>query len=138
MFSQLIALRRIAVGLQALGFLLVMAVIWLDESLDLPHLLFHAAPTPFRPEEAGFETACLALVGLASLVLTSALLRRLSYAQSFIAFCPSCQRVRRGDDWTSLSDLLQGEQAHVLSYNLCPGCTARFAPTPGEGIPVET
>ena len=123
--SQMVALRRLSLGLQAFSFLLLALVIWLDETLDLPHLLFHATPTPFRPEEALFETLLLVMVALVSLAFTSMLLKRLIYAQSFLPFCPACQQVRRGERWTSVSDFLQEEQADLLGYGLCPTCSAR-------------
>jgi len=131
--THIAALRRLSLGLQAVSFLLLISVIWLDETLDLPHLLFHAARTPFRPEEALFETLLLVIVGLISLALTGFLLKRLVYAQSFLPFCPACQRVRRGERWTSASDFLQEEQTDLLGYGLCPTCSSRGSgPEPGR------
>jgi hypothetical protein len=126
MASRLAQLRRLSLGLQALGFMLLVLVSWLDETLDLPHLLFHAAATPFRPEEALFETLVLVIVGVLSLFLTSHLLKGLIQARSFLPFCPSCQRVRRGERWTSVTDFLQEEQADLLGYGLCPACASRM------------
>jgi hypothetical protein len=123
MSARLVHLRRLAVGLQALGFLLVGVVIWLDEYLDLPRWLFHAQPTPFRPEESAFETALLAIVALASLAVTTSLFRRWAQAQFSAAFCISCQRIRNGDEWTTLSEVLQSDQGDALVYGLCPSCT---------------
>ena len=120
---RLIRVRRLVVGLQALGFLLVGSVIWLDEFLDLPQYLFHAQPTPFRPEESALETALLAIVAVASLSVTTALFRRWAQAQTFATFCISCQRIRNGEEWTTLSDILQTDQGDAIAYALCPRCT---------------
>jgi hypothetical protein len=125
MTSRFSALRRLSLGLQALSFVLLLAVIWLDETLDLPRRFFHAAPTPFRPEEALLETLLLLAVALISLAFTSTLLKRLIVAQSFLPFCPACQRVRRGERWTSVADFLQEEQSDLLGYGLCPTCDSR-------------
>lgn len=122
MASRLNAFRRRAIGLQVLGFILVALVIWLDEAIDLPRLLFHARPSPFRPEEAGFEMLLLTIVGAASILLTNRLLRRLEYAESFISFCPSCQRILRRGGWTSTSDFFQEQEADDLKYGTCPEC----------------
>ena len=122
MLTRLNALRRRAIGLQVLGFVLVGEVIWLDEAIDLPLHLFHAAPSPFRPEEAGFELLLLAVVGTASVLLTNALLRRVAQAESFISFCPSCQRIQRGGEWTSISDFFQEQEAGDLKHGVCPAC----------------
>lgn len=135
MYTRLLALRRRAVLLQALGFLIVGLVIWLDEAIDLPHLLFRAQPSPFRPEEAGFELALLALVGTASIVLSSALLARLAQMESLPQFCPSCQRIQRRGEWTSISDFFQEQAAEELRYGVCPGCSGAEESTEGEASP---
>lgn len=123
MLTRLNALRRRAIGLQVLGFILVGEVIWLDEAVDLPLHLFHAPPSPFRPEEAAFELLLLAIVGTASVLLTNWLLRRLAAAESFIAFCPSCQRIQRRGEWTSISDFFQEQEAGALQHGVCPACS---------------
>jgi len=123
--SQLTSFRRLALGLQALSFLLLGLAIWLDETVDLPHRLFHATPTPFRPEEAAFETVLLAAVAVTSLWLTNMLLRRLVEVRMFLPFCLVCQRVRSGGRWTSVSDFLQQEGSDLLDYGFCPDCGTR-------------
>jgi hypothetical protein len=45
-------------------FILVCILVWLDEILDLPHLLLGAPPTPINWHEALSETALIATVGL--------------------------------------------------------------------------
>ena len=49
-------LSRRMLTLEAAGFLAIVAIIWLDESFDLPRLLFGAAPTPLRPIEGLLES----------------------------------------------------------------------------------
>jgi hypothetical protein len=132
--SQFASFRRLALGLQALSFLLLGLAIWLDETVDLPHRLFHATATPFRPEEAGFETALLAVVAVASLSLTNLLLRRLVEARTFLPFCLVCQRVRSGERWTSVSDFLQQEGAELLDYGLCPDCSSTVREPTAPGV----
>jgi hypothetical protein len=103
----------------------VLAVVsWLDEAIDLPHLLFRARPTPFRPEEAAFETLLLAVVAGGVVYLTNVILRRLAYVESFLAFCPSCQRVQRRGEWTSISDYFQEQEAGALQHGLCLDCAS--------------
>jgi len=55
--------RRVLI-LETLAFLLVALIIWLDELLDLPHLLFHAPATPLRLAECGLESALTLLLGI--------------------------------------------------------------------------
>jgi hypothetical protein len=130
MVTRINALRRLAIVLQVAGFVLVAGVIWLDEAIDLPHLLFGATPTPFRPEEAVFEMLFLGVTAAASIIVTSALLRRLGYVETLVRFCPSCQRVLRRGAWTSVSDFFQDEEAEALHYGVCPDCAARGSAGP--------
>ena len=51
------AVFRYTLALEAAGFLLIIAIIWLDEILDLPRLLFDTPATPFRPGEGLLESA---------------------------------------------------------------------------------
>lgn len=125
MLTRLNDLRRLAIVLQIVAFTLLAGVSWLDEAIDLPHLLFGATPTPFRPEEAAFETLLLALVAAGSAFATNAILRRLVYLESLVAFCPACQRVRRRGGWTSISDYFQDRESDALQYGVCPDCAER-------------
>jgi len=122
MLTRLDSLRRVAVTLQVLGFVVVAGISWLDEALDLPHLLFGATPTPVRPEEAAFETLIIGVVAAGSVFITNALLRRLAYLESFLPFCPACQRVERRGEWTSISDYFQDQESEALHYAVCPDC----------------
>lgn len=119
------ALRRLAIALQVAGFVVVAGVIWLDEAIDLPHLLFRASPTPFRPEEALFEMLLLAGTATVTILVTGAILRRLAYVETLVRFCPACQRVLRRGEWTSVADFFQDEEAEALHYGVCPDCAAR-------------
>ncbi len=125
MLIRLNALRRLAIVLQVLAFLLLAGVSWLDEAVDLPHILFGATRTPFRPEEAALETFVLAVVAVGSAVATNAILRRLVYLETFVAFCPACQRVRRHGEWTTISSYFQDREADALQYGVCPACAER-------------
>ena len=125
MLARLDSLRRRAVALQVLGFALIAGISWLDETIDLPHLLFGATPTPFRPEEAAFETLLLGIVGAGSVLITNSLLRRLAYMESFLPFCPACQRIQRRGAWTSISDYFQEQEGEALQYGVCPDCARR-------------
>lgn len=130
MLTRINALRRLAIVLQVAGFVLVAGVIWLDEAIDLPHLLFGASPTPFRPEEAMFEMLFLGITAAVSILVTSAILRRLAYVETLVRFCPACQRVLRRGEWTSVSDFFQEEEAEALHYGVCPDCAARGSASP--------
>ena len=47
---------RVVVIPQAIGFLVLAALVWMDELLDLPHVLFGAPASPHRVAEALLES----------------------------------------------------------------------------------
>ncbi|MCD4847350.1 MAG: hypothetical protein K8R76_04080 [Candidatus Aegiribacteria sp.] len=62
---------------ESLGFLLVIVLIWLDEILDLPHLIFGAAVTPINYKESIFETFMILILAGLIIFLTLELLKRI-------------------------------------------------------------
>ncbi|MDT8273016.1 MAG: PAS domain S-box protein, partial [Desulfomonilia bacterium] len=54
-----------------LAFVFLTIIIWLNELIDVPHLLLGAQETPFNWHEAIFETFLLVLIGAVSLYLLS-------------------------------------------------------------------
>ena len=110
--------------LEFAGFGLVILIIWADELVDLPRLLFHAAPTPVRYEEALLESAAVLLLGLLTMALTRRLLRRLSYLESFVVLCAWCHRVQAGGEWIALERFLSAQRT-AATHGICPECETR-------------
>ena len=111
------------VGLESLGFLLVVAAIWLDELFDLPHRFLSAAVTPFRPEEALLESGLVALLAAAVILWTIRVLRRVANLESRIVVCGWCHRVKLDEQWVSLERFLHEHRAET-SHGICPTCTS--------------
>ena len=88
---------RYTLALEAAGFLLIIAIIWLDEVLDLPRLLLGAAATPLRPGEGLLESVLTLAVGTAVVTITYRAFRRIEYLQSLVVMCAWCRRVRAGN-----------------------------------------
>lgn len=128
-------LERAALGLMAAAFAILAAVIWLDELFDLPHLLFHAPPTPFRWQESAFESGILLTVAILTTRIVHSLYRRLTEALAYLPICPACQRVETHGRWTSISDFLQSEQGESMDYTLCPTCSP---PAIGSTTPLNS
>ena len=120
--------RRLAI-VESFGFALIVAVIWADELLDVPHYLFGAAATPLRPSEALFESAAVTLLGIVVITLSVRMARRVAYFESLVVLCAWCRRVRHAGQWTTLEAFLTTHQA-VASHGMCPQCEATFGATP--------
>lgn len=109
-------------GLEAMGFLLIVAIIWMDEVLDLPHLLLGAAPTPVRWGEGALESLLTIAVGVAVVVITYRAFRRIEYLESLIVMCAWCRRVRSSDEWLSVEVFLQRQHQSQTSHGICETC----------------
>src|SRR5829696_8289150 len=71
------AVFRYTLALESAGFLLITVIIWLDEILDLPRLLFGAAPTPLRLGEGLLESVLTLAIGTAVVSITYRAFRRI-------------------------------------------------------------
>ena len=120
------SLFRYTIALEAAGFAMIIAIIWLDELFDLPRLLFGAAPTPVRAGEGFLESALALMVGAAVVSITYRAFRRIEYLESLIVMCAWCRRVRAGDEWLSVEDFLQQQHRAHTSHGICSSCASRL------------
>lgn len=122
--------RRVLI-LETLAFLLVALIIWLDELLDLPHLLFHAPATPLRLAECGLESALTLLLGIGVVSVTAQAFRRIEYLESFYVICAWCRRIREGPEWLTFEQFVAREHGAQASHGICEACAATtLAPVP--------
>ena len=113
---------RYTVALETAGFLLIIALIWLDELLDLPRLIFGAAPTPLRVGEGMMESVMTLAVGVAVVSITLRAFRRIEYLESLVVICAWCRRVRSGNEWLSVERFLERQHNAHTSHGICEGC----------------
>ena len=118
-------------ALEAVGFLLIVAIIWMDELLDLPHLMLGAAPTPVRWGEGLLESVLTVAVGVAVIAISYRAFRRIEYLESLIVMCAWCRRVRSGKDWLTVEAFLERQHRSLTSHGICEGCARSIAVPPG-------
>ncbi|HTK43304.1 MAG TPA: hypothetical protein VL287_17095 [Gemmatimonadales bacterium] len=116
---------RVAVIPQIIGFLILAALVWMDELLDLPHVLFGAPASPHRIAEALLESVVVVLLGIAVTAWTIRAARRVAYLESFVVLCAWCRRVRHEGTWLSLEAFLAQHRART-SHGLCPDCELKM------------
>ncbi len=109
--------------IEAISFLLLILLVWLNELLDLPHHLLGAPVNgaPLRLEEALLETLVIVGVGVFVLLATGILSRRIREMESFIVICAWCRKVRVDQEWTSLEHFL-AEHRSAVTHGICPDC----------------
>jgi hypothetical protein len=125
-----VVLRRILI-LESAAFLLIVAIIWLDELLDLPHILFRAPPTPVRVEEGLLESILTLIVGISVVSVTWRAFRRIEYLESLIVMCAWCRRVREGGEWLTVEAFLERQHHAQTTHGICEACAAGVTIPPG-------
>ena len=118
-------------GLEAVGFLLIVAIIWMDELFDLPHLMFGAARTPVRWVEGIIESLLTVAVGAAVVAISYGAFRRIEYLESLIVMCAWCRRVRSGEEWLSVEHFLERQHQSRTSHGICERCARSISVPPG-------
>lgn len=116
--------------LEGAGFLLIVAIIWMDEILDLPHLLLGAVPTPLRLGEAWLESALTLAVGTVIVSITYRAFRRIEYLESLVVMCAWCRRVRAQEEWLTVEAFLERQHNARTTHGICEGCAAGIAMPP--------
>ncbi|MFL5495738.1 MAG: hypothetical protein ACJ8DC_15240 [Gemmatimonadales bacterium] len=129
MTSRRVVLRRILI-LESAAFLLIVAIIWLDELLDLPHLLLRAPPSPVRAQEGLLESMLTLLVGSGVVSVTWRAFRRIEYLESLIVMCAWCRRVREGGDWLTVEAFLERQHHAQTTHGICEACAAGITMPP--------
>jgi hypothetical protein len=125
--------------LEGAGFLLIVAIIWMDEIFDLPHLLFGAAPTPLRLGEGFLESALTVAVGTVIVSITYRAFRRIEYLESLVVMCAWCRRVRAEEEWLTVEAFLERQHNARTTHGICEGCAAGITmpphiPSPRSGV----
>lgn len=118
-------LHRNVVALEAVGFLTVATISWLNELWDIPRYLFGAPATPFRPHEALLESGLVLVLGAAIMLATIRVFRHVAVLESMIVLCAWCRRARLDEAWVSVEAFLRGHHADT-SHGMCPDCATQF------------
>jgi len=116
--------EKVILGLELIGFGAVIALIWLDEYVDLPHRFFGALKTPLRPQEFWLEALSVLFVAIAIVSATLWIFQRLRFLEGFLQVCAWCRKVNLGEEWVSFEQYLKRETDVQLSHSICPECRA--------------
>ena len=114
-------IRRI-IGVEIIGFLCVIIIVWLDELFDLPHNVFGALPSSINYSESLFESIVIVLLGLVIILLTHAILQRLRFFEGLVPVCSFCKKIRSGDQWMPIVEYIGEHSEADFSHTVCPEC----------------
>lgn len=110
------------------GFGIIMTLFWLNELLDLPHLLLGAPPSPVNYKEAAVET--LAVIAAASVFMLTALRleKHIKYLEGLTVICSKCKKVRIQNQWIPVDQWLDSKTGVVFSHGVCYECLRDLYP----------
>jgi hypothetical protein len=104
------------------GFLLVIALSWLGEFLDLPHSLFGFQATPVNYVESTYETVFVTCLAAVVLVITSRLFRKIRHLEGTLPVCAYCKRIRHGQEWIPIETYITRHSEATFTHSYCPEC----------------
>ncbi len=125
MTSEYARLRKIAV-LEMGGFLLILAIILLDEIFDMPHMLLGAEKSPGRAEEYLIEGVAVACLGAAVAYFSFLASRRVKEMEAFLIMCAWCRRVKINSHWIPVEDYLRKKDELRTSHGICQDCAKKI------------
>jgi hypothetical protein len=109
---------------EAIGFSLLIAISWLTEAFDLPHLLFGEQPA-FHWQRALLRTLVIADIWLWVHVATKRVLERLHYLEEFLLVCSWCRKVGSQGQWLTMEEYFDSKFAIGTSHGICPECAQK-------------
>jgi hypothetical protein len=112
---------------QASGFLLIIALSWLDELWSLPSRLFGGVEHS-NWHESALETTIILAVWLPIFVLTKRLLARLFYLEHFLRICAWCRKIGHDDQWLPIEEYFSSGFQVETSHSICPECAREHFP----------
>jgi len=106
---------------QAIGFSVLLGIMWFVEIIRLPHLLFHES-AEFNWLRVGFRTLVVLIVWFIVNVTTRRLLTRLHELEGFLRMCSWCRKVEHEGDWQSVEAYFSSKFSTETSHGICPAC----------------
>lgn len=116
------ALTTRIVLFEGIGFALVLSLLWLNEGLDLPHMLLGAPITPVNWRESILESVAVVVLAAGTLLWTYRALARIRYLEGFVPICMNCKRVHAQDKWIPIEVYIIDHSEAVPSHSVCPEC----------------
>ena len=88
--------RKKIIIYEAMGVVFIIIFIWLDEIIDLPHILLGAPKTPINFTESIVESFIVFILAALTLSITNRLLKRIKYLEGFLCICCAFVQVKTG------------------------------------------
>lgn len=116
--------EKIILAFELLGFGAIIAILWLDEYVDIPFHYFGALKTPPRPAEFWFESISVLLLATIVIVATLWVFGRLRFLEAFIRVCAWCRKVEVEGEWLTFEQYMKRQHDVKSTHGICPHCRA--------------
>jgi hypothetical protein len=126
--------EKVILSVELIGFGIVLAILWLDEYVDVPFRFLGALKTPARPQEFWFEALTVLFVATAVVVSTLWVFRRLRVLESLIEVCAWCRKVNVGQKWVPFEQYMKVEHDVKSTHGICPECRSTASVRPATAI----
>ena len=108
--------------IEIIGFIGILLIVWLDEIIDIPHLIFRTSATPPNYPESFFESFLIILLAITIIILTQTILKRLKYLEGLLPICSFCKKIRSKDSWIPVEEYIRSRSEADFSHSICPKC----------------
>lgn len=122
--SDISAHGRTILRREALGFSLMLVLVWLTELIGLPHLWF-GEPPGIVWTRALFRTAVVLAIWLWVHISNRKLIQRLHHLEEFLLVCSWCRKVGHEGEWLTMEDYFDSHLNTETSHGICPACAAQ-------------
>lgn len=120
-------LRSTAIFYESAALAAIVLLLWIDEILDVPHVLLGAPSTPVNWRESLFESAVVVGCGIVLIRATWKLFSEIQYLEGFLLVCAWCKRIRdEQGQWEQMEAYIHGHSEAVFSHGVCPDCEEKF------------
>ena len=123
MDRQFLTTRLIAYQLAAFGILLIM--ILGDELWEFPHFLFGPSRGGINWDEVIFEVIAILSLAVGTAYSTGRLIRRIKYLEGFLPICAHCKKIRDGEAWRPVEEVISSRSDAKFTHGFCPECMAQ-------------
>lgn len=117
---------------QGMGFLMLICLVWVNETLGLTNFFLGRRPDPEDWVGAALLTAGILVIAFVTVAHTYVLQRRI--LEGIIIVCSYCSKVKIEEtSWERMEHFLAGRTRARFSHGICPHCYHELQQEMGEG-----
>lgn len=106
---------------EAAAFSFLIALSWLTEALQLPHVLF-GEQFNANYRRAGLRTIIILMIWSWVYLVTRRLLKRLHHLEEFLRVCGWCRKVCDQNEWLEMEKFFNSKFDTKTTHGMCPDC----------------